>query len=436
MSTDNYKTIRDPLHGDIFLPTELVSLLDTREMQRLRGIKQLGTASLVFPGAVHTRFEHSIGTCSMAARMLDVLGEHGHAVSPEDKLAILAAALVHDVGHIPFGHTIEDERRLFPRHDTPERLRQALCHGELGRALRSLNLTKQVLDILNKKCEHAWWWEIISGTICADLLDYLARDAFFCGLPGRYDERILRTISVEDDHLYISAERDGIIRDDVVSEVLNVLRLRYFLTERVFFHHTKTATGAMISCAVEHAIANGLKQKDLFPLTDERLLAMLEYKYAPMDAVVRKLSDCLASRRVYKRAYVLTRRIGAEQKLRLVERFHEHIEARAEAERILTKSCRLREGDIIVYCPAANMQLKEANVRLKTSDDMPRPLSSLEVPEVAVMRENYQNLWRFYIFLHPQQADKITAVSHACEEYFGLANHLPALQSPQLYMGI
>ena len=395
----------------------------------------MGTASLVFPGAVHTRFEHSIGTCAMAAKLLHALDERGCSVDSYIKRAILAAALVHDAGHIPYGHTIEDERRLFSRHDTPLRLRQALTAGELGAELNRQKLTEAVLAILNKEYQFPWCSEIISGTICADLLDYLARDAFFCGLPGRYDERILRTIDISGGHLYIAAEKKGIIRDDIVSEVINVLRLRYFLTERVFFHHTKTATGAMISCAVERAVAQGLTQEALFRLTDERLAALLEYEYGS-DEVIAKILSCLASRRVYKRAYVLTRQIGQEYKKQLVENYHENIAARAEAEEILCKRCRLSRGDLIVYCPAANMQLKEANVLLKINSDIPRPLSSLNFPEVAVMRENYRNLWRFYVFLNPRQMGKIHRVSQVCEDFFGCENHLPALQSPQLYMGI
>lgn len=428
-------TVRDPLHGDIFLSHSLVSLLDTKEMQRLRGIKQLGTASMAFPGAVHTRFEHSIGTCALATRLLDILSERGCRVASAERNAIQAAALVHDVAHIPFGHTIEDERRLFTRHDTPDRLRHALTHGELGHELKRQKLTETVLAILNKTCSQAWWWEIISGTICADLLDYLARDAFFCGLQGRYDERIFRTIGVADDHLYICAEKDGIIRNDVVSEVINVLRLRYFLTERVFFHHTKTAAGAMVSCAVERAVSHGLTQEELFPLTDERLLALLESRYGRDEVVAKVLAD-LASRRIYKRAYVLTRQVGTEFKANLVRLYHEHVDARAEAEALLCTRCRLKPGDLIIYCPAADMQLKEANVLLKTSADAPRPLSKLNVPEVAVMRENYRNLWRFYVFLSPAKISKIREVSEACEELFGCENHLPALQSPQLYMEI
>jgi hypothetical protein len=410
------KVFRDPVHGDLVLPAELLALLDTREIQRLRGIRQLGTASLVYPGAVHTRFDHSLGTCAVASRMLEVLEKAGAALDAELRRVVLAAALVHDVGHIPFGHTIEDERRLFPRHDSPARVRRMLRHGELGRELRRQGLTEPVQALLEGRADPPWPGEVVSGTVCADLLDYLARDAFFCGLPQRYDERIFRNFRVQDGHLYLEAEKDGIIREDVVSEVINLLRLRYFLTERVYFHHTKTASGAMVSRAVEQA-------------------TLLETRYG-QDPVVARLTGALASRRLYKRAYVLTRAVGEERRLELVERFHDDPDRRQQAEDHLLRRLRLAEGDLVVYCPAAGMQLKEAEVRLKVDPGPPRTLASLSIPEVAVLRGKHEGLWRFYVFVAPERMGRARQISRECEEYFGQANHLPALQSPQMYLGL
>lgn len=435
VGNSGYKTFRDPVHGDIFIANELVRLLDTPQVQRLRGIKQLGTASYVYPGAVHTRFEHSLGTCGLASALLDILVSCGQVIEPSERAIILSAALLHDVGHIPFGHTIEDERRLFSRHDSAERVTEILNQGELGDQLRAQGITNQVCQVLTGQAPKPWWSEIISGTFCADLLDYLARDAFFCGLPGRYDGRLLRSLRVDEQHLYLSAEKDGMIREDVVSETINLLRLRYFLTERVFFHHTKTASGAMISRAVEQAIRRGLSLGDLCRLTDERLFALMELRYG-RDPVVSKLMNDLLGRRIYKRAYVLTTRIGENFKQELVERYHHNGEQRREAEEYLAKCLKMRSSDLIVYCPASGMQLKEAEVRLKTSVEKPSSLASYDVPEVNVLREKHRNLWRFYVFVAPEQLAKAKKISHVCEEYFGSENHLAALQSHQLYIGL
>src|SRR6185295_9881867 len=113
------KVVRDAVHGDIELSGLEIELIDTPEFQRLRGIKQLGTAYLVFPSATHTRFEHSIGAAWMAQRMVDAI-RRSHPVSVDEAALIRVTALLHDITHIPFGHTLEDERRVLPRHDKDE----------------------------------------------------------------------------------------------------------------------------------------------------------------------------------------------------------------------------------------------------------------------------------------------------------------------------
>ena len=114
------KLIRDAVHGDIEVSSLEVELMDTSEFQRLRGIKQLGTAYLVFPSAVHTRFEHSVGTSWMAHRVLETVRRTARPFRKTMKGSIRIAALLHDITHIPFGHTLEDERRVLPRHDKDE----------------------------------------------------------------------------------------------------------------------------------------------------------------------------------------------------------------------------------------------------------------------------------------------------------------------------
>src|SRR5712692_11267058 len=100
--------IRDPIHGDIALSPVEEKVLDFPEVQRLRGIKQLGTASLVYPGCVHTRFDHALGTNALAKRIVAAVRESGTVVEAELAQLIGVAALLHDVTHVPFGHTLED----------------------------------------------------------------------------------------------------------------------------------------------------------------------------------------------------------------------------------------------------------------------------------------------------------------------------------------
>src|SRR5687768_10896385 len=140
------KLIRDAVHGDVEMGALEVELMDTPEFQRLRGIKQLGTAYLVFPSAVHTRFEHSLGTSWMAHRVLQAV-RRSSAVSSDDETVIRVAALLHDITHIPFGHTLEDERRVLPRHDKDEdRAQYFLKDSAIGRILKREGIQEKVLS--------------------------------------------------------------------------------------------------------------------------------------------------------------------------------------------------------------------------------------------------------------------------------------------------
>src|SRR5690606_7249988 len=145
--------IRDPVHGDIYLLPGEEEILDSPPVQRLRGIKQNGTGYLVYPGCVHTRFDHSLGVLAAAQKLLDQVARHGHPVTPREARIVRASALVHDISHIPFGHALEDEAGLFDRHDRRERLDVFLQDGPLAQVLARQGLAEPVTALLTGR-EH------------------------------------------------------------------------------------------------------------------------------------------------------------------------------------------------------------------------------------------------------------------------------------------
>jgi HD superfamily phosphohydrolase len=400
--------IRDPVHGDIALTALEQQVLDLPEIQRLRGIKQLGTASLVYPGCVHTRFDHSLGVNALSKRIIATVRESGTTVEPETEQLIGVAALLHDVTHVPFGHTLEDERRLFPRHDKGTRF-VTLLEGPLGERLAALGLKGQLtallaIDRAAALAAPAWQRQIIASTIDADLLDYLRRDAYFAGLAPHYDARVFRYFTADRDQLVINMTKHGMERPDARSETVQLLRLRYFLTERVYYHHTKVAAGAMISKAVELAHEHGaLVEDELLRLNDWGLLQRLQSIPNPErpDARIVRLVVRLVSRRLLKRGYVISAlSVAPDERRRLVERFHESAGNRREAEEILARELGTDTGEVIVYCPALTV-MKEAAalvrtpaglVALNASDD---PSNS----EIKALEARYAALWRFYVFV-------------------------------------
>src|SRR5215831_19294264 len=296
------KLIRDAVHGDIEMSPLEVELMDTPEFQRLRGIKQLGTAYLVFPSAVHTRFEHSLGTSWMAHRVLEAV-RRTRSISEDDARLIRVAALLHDITHIPFGHTLEDERRVLPRHDRDEeRVDYFLKESAVGRILKREGIQDEIISAI--RGNDTYRSDIIGGAISAVLLDYLRRDTYFCGLSQYYDSRIFESFVIENGRLVMNLEKQGRVRQATLSALVNLLRIRYTLSERVYYHHTKISSGAMISKAVELALREGFTVKELRTLKDETLIWTLRELYT-RDSTVAHLLNRLDARQLYRACYVL-----------------------------------------------------------------------------------------------------------------------------------
>ena len=425
-------TIRDAVHGDIAVSVEESRLMDTFEFQRLRRIKQLGSAELIYPTALHTRFDHSLGTLHMAQCMIDSLASRGFETSDDDTRSIRLAALLHDVTHVPFGHTFEDERKLFERHDKGTRIDYYLRspNSELAACLNEHGCPQPVYEMLSPHADDgppSYQAQIVSSTLDADLFDYIRRDLMFTGLRQNYDERIFSHFVVHDGALVLNMEKNGVIRADCLSETMNLLRLRYTLSERVYYHHTKAATAAMLSKAVE--CAQGVSEDDLLLLGDEALMGKLEGDWAT--PTTRRIVAMLRRRQLYKRAYQLTYdSVGDREGLdQLIRRYHETRHTRAEIERELALGVGLdpEQSPVIIYCPEAKMYFKEAAVKaiLPGGEVMALSASNGTNParaELDVLQRRYRNLWSFYVLIDRDHTGKRADLAELCESHFGYRN--------------
>ncbi|MCD4653854.1 HD domain-containing protein [bacterium] len=435
----NVKNIRDSVHGDLAFSELELSLMDTFAMQRLRGIRQLGTSYLVYPSAQHTRFEHSLGTCYMAKLIMQNLENYsGLKISRDDWKSIPAAALIHDITHIPFGHTLEDERRIFPRHDKdPRRLDHFVSEGEISKILNRHKIQKRVLRLLTQDGLAGdgpfWPGQIISHTICADLLDYLRRDAHFCGLTIDFDDRIFRYFKVENERLILNLQKGGLFRHDAFSEVIHLLRIRYFLTERVYYHHAKIAAGAMLSRAVERAVELGFNATRLFGMTDEALLYVLRHEFGK-DPVINRLISSYQCRSLYKRCFVLTEyHLSASRRKALSEAYHFNARnQRGKLEKQIAREAKIPQEAVIIYAPPPRMNLKEADVLVKVDNKRARPLGTWKNHEVISLQEKYGKLWKFYVFVDPDFTQRFSIVADLCKKILKQENDLPLIQKGQL----
>lgn len=246
MATKEYKIIQDPVNGPIKVPSDFQHIIDSSEFQRLRYIRSLGLCYLVFPGANHTRFEHSLGSMHLANLFADALGV-------EDKELVMASALLHDVGHPPLSHSNE---QIFHEITGMEHLdagiamiqgRGIFSESSLPEILESINISpSDVVSVLKGTSDRfRILSRMVSGPIDVDELDYMRRDSLYSGVQiGNVDHR--RVINVALVH-----NNDIMIEEKGIGTLESILIARILMYSTVYFHKTsriaQTMTGYVIS---------------------------------------------------------------------------------------------------------------------------------------------------------------------------------------------
>jgi HD superfamily phosphohydrolase len=552
MSAERGKLYQDRLYGTKVLSPLAVEAMNTAEFQRLAGLRQLGFTDLVFRGATHTRFEHSVGTYFICRTMMRrIVQNHdrlrlGHpgqyvnecfALTPDDWLpdgtakgireksispsyqarwrglteVISVAGLLHDLGHVPFGHTLEDEfTGIYGRHDrlAGPRLHEILfdksselAHvfsGEMNpwlpgisndqlRALiyvilnwkekiehpvqsfttlldkaiqgnnkdpkqkdRLLSLKGLYVDFKNQDMFHPFMSDIVGNTICADLLDYLPRDRTNLGMESRRHERLLRYFTIRKGTLYepeeglrlsimVTRKGRGGQRRDVATTVLDIMRERYQMPERVFYHHKKAAASAMLAKLTELAGHVGAKPRGedgIYPapwnearsteslvphmvhLSDSDLLGYLgNVKVDDTSAMLqRRLYQALKYRRkgLYRTLLVVDSDLAHESP-GTIGSFARYFRENDGKDRIaleadLAKAAGAENGDVLIYCPDPHMQSKEVDARMEIQEGRILPLrlqreSFAYSDDLKVLQQYYTELWCAYIFVSPSLYD-------------------------------
>jgi HD superfamily phosphohydrolase len=214
----------------------------------------------------------------------------------------------------------------------------------------------------------------------------------------------------------MNLEKHGMLRRDALSELVNLLRLRYTLSERVYFHHTKIASGAMISKAVELALRSGFQAEELRGLKDETLFYLLRQRFSG-HAAIDGLIGRLESRHLYKACYVLTTAIGESRQQDVVHRFHYGLQERDEAEHAVAKAAGVQPDQVIIYCPSSGMSLPEAEVPVRLEGGRLTPLSGSNNDEIRVLKAQHRALWKFFVFIDRDVVDRADGVRRAIEEY-------------------
>lgn len=241
------KVFKDPVHRYVHVRDQVIwDLIATREFQRLRRIKQLGTTYLVFHGAEHSRFSHSLGVYEITRRVVDDVFADFSEWDKSERLVALCAALLHDLGHGPFSHAFE---HVF--HLDHEAYTRAIILGdtEVNAVLRrvSEDFPQKVSDVIEKTYVNQQVVSLISSQIDADRMDYLQRDAYFTGVSyGHFDmERIMRVMRPREDQIVIKSTGMHAVEDYIMS--------RYQMYWQVYFHPVSRSAEVILRKTLERA---------------------------------------------------------------------------------------------------------------------------------------------------------------------------------------
>ncbi len=241
LSSHKLKVFNDPIYGSVAIPSPLIlQVIAHPFFQRLRRISQMGLSYLVYPGAHHTRFHHALGAMNLMQRAIDTLSLKGISISAEERQGLLLAILLHDIGHGPFSHALE-EKLISKHHESLSLGFMELLNQEFDGQL------DKAIAIFKGESDRPFLNHLVSSQLDMDRLDYLKRDSFFAGVTeGNINsERLISTINVVDDSLVI--EEKGIY------SVEKFLMARRFMYWQVYLHKTSIVAEIMLGKIIERA---------------------------------------------------------------------------------------------------------------------------------------------------------------------------------------
>lgn len=362
--------IRDSIHGDLHLTDYELKIVDTVEMQRLRRIKQLGFTNLVYPGANHTRFEHSIGTLFLANKIGTRLE------LDEDIVELLrVCGLLHDIGHAPFSHV--SERAL--KHDHETVTKEIITDSAITDIVNEKFDSKLITNIIDGKTSYG---KIISGDLDVDRMDYLTRDSYYTGVAyGVIDtERLIYSLIYENNDLILSEKG--------VQAAESTLLARYFMYPTVYQHHTTRIVNSMFRVSLKKMLEdNVLEEKQLRYLDDGDLINITRNTEGLPSETMKNLD----TRHLYKTVDSI-HLAKYDNPGKIVEMDKKYL---IEAEEEIARRLDLYPEEVIVDMPE-ELSFKKMNIQVKTYEGL-QPLSEIStiIDSLKKAQYNYADLTLF-----------------------------------------
>ncbi|KKH94821.1 phosphohydrolase [Methanosarcina sp. 1.H.T.1A.1] len=385
------KVVLDPVHGYIEMDEIVQELLATPQMQRLRRIKQLGFSNLVYPGANHTRFEHSLGAMHLASMLMKNLD----SIEEDKKKEIRAASLLHDVGHGPFSHVTENVIDKYTRHRHDD-VKEIVGKGEIKEVLKKHGISPG--DLAKHVKGETSLGQILSSEIDVDRMDYLVRDAHYTGVAfGVVDyNRLINQMHFYEDRLVV--DYGGLKAAE------SLLVSRFWMNTSVYYHHVTRISEAMCSKAVEYMIKNReLDPSRLRQMDDTDLTAAMRNASGYAGELARRLD----ARKLYKRALYT----GLEDAGKGVLKHRDKIE---RTEKEIAELAGVDPQFVIVDIPKTPEML-EMKAMIKADHRM-IPLNEAS-HFVSILQEAHMDNWRMGVYSPKEHCE---AVGKAAKEYFNV----------------
>lgn len=383
------KVIRDPIHGYIELDELTLSLVDSAPMQRLRRISQLGLSNLVYPGANHTRFEHSLGVMHLA----NILTSSIDTVSNDEKDELRVAALLHDIGHAPFSHVTEGLVKHYTRQGH-EDIREIIRKTEVSDILdeHGINPSKVENHIQGKTD----FGKILNSEIDVDKMDYLVRDSHYTGVAfGLVDHmRLINELQFYENKLVVS--------EGGVKAAESLLVSRFLMHPSVYYHHVSRIAETMFTRAVDDLIQNELLDPfELRRMDDSRIFELIRNN----DGYASELATRLDNRKLYKRAMY----VGFDEVGDGVLKHRKNV-GRIEAE--IADMVGIDSKEVLIDIPR-DPEIVEMKALVKVNGRMLRLDETSHV--VATLEQAHRDNWKMGVYTTKEHREK---VGKAARDFF------------------
>ncbi|MFA6096588.1 MAG: HD domain-containing protein [Candidatus Paceibacterota bacterium] len=370
--------LKDPLYGFISIGEPFKSLMDTEQFQRLRNIKQLGQSYIVYSSANHTRFEHSIGTYYLAQKVAE-----NNAIENKDEF--IAAALLHDIGHYPFSHSIEKAVRQLTEKGHEQQSIEIIRNTNISKILRDHGLDIELIcNYIEGKGKYA---SLISGQIDVDRMDYLKRDSYYTGVAYGIIESdvIINNYTIKGD--------DYIADIKYLPAFESVLIARYLMYSMVYMHHRTIIANTMLRSAFIEALNNGdFKIEKLIEFDDIDLISRFRSSSSP----AKQLMDAITKRNLYKEAIIFSKD-DFEDAGKMIG--YDKVQ---EVEALIAKELKLNRYEVLINImgfPKSNKSRILISPSMKKLEDISPIVSSLNMAE--------WNHWFAGVYCQEKDIDKI-----------------------------